>query len=59
MKLELRMSQAEKKLEKILKEMEAINIPIGYFSRPKMPKPSAPDVGLESAEIMKTSESDT
>ena len=52
MKLELRMSQAEERLKKILKEMEAINFPLGYFKNPNRLKS---DVGPEDVEILKTS----
>ena len=46
------MSQAEKKLEKILKEMEPPRFSIGFFKSLNRPKP---DVGPEAVEILKTS----
>lgn len=54
-KLEFRMSQAEEKLEKLLKSMRrGTHWPIGYFS-----KYSKPKVVPESAPIMKTAKPDT
>ena len=52
MKLELRMSQAEEQLEKILKELQARRIPLNFF---KKPNPLKLDAGAEVKENLKTS----